>query len=124
MAIGIRTVGRILERKSYLYTSCAFSFSSRERLLRSYVLRPTRKVQAPLSCPMKCPTSVLPTSGGTFAALVVGYGMLGNIPTRDLPALAGILAFAMVERVVESFWCRLAVMAVGTALASWLVVGG
>ena len=50
--------------------------------------------------------------------------MFGNIPARDLPALAVILAFSLVERVVESRWSRLAVMTVGTALASWLVVGG
>ena len=54
----------------------------------------------------------------------VGYGMFGNIPARDLPAIVVILACAVVERVVESRWCRLAVMAVGTALASWLAVGG
>jgi hypothetical protein len=50
--------------------------------------------------------------------------MFGTVQTRDLPALLVILACAVVERVVESRWCRLAVMAVGTALASWLAVGG
>lgn len=57
-------------------------------------------------------------------ASVVGYAMLGTVQTRDLPALVVILAGAVFDRVMESWWCRLAVMAVGTALASWLVVGG
>lgn len=50
--------------------------------------------------------------------------MLGNVSNRDLPAFVGILAGALVDRVVKSWWCRLAVMAAGTALASWLVVEG
>jgi len=50
---------------------------------------------------------------------VVGYGMLGNIPARDLPALVVILAFALVERVVESRWLRW----VAAALVAVVTVG-
>jgi|APGre2960657373_1045057.scaffolds.fasta_scaffold00156_20 hypothetical protein len=45
--------------------------------------------------------------------------MLGNIPARDLPALVVILAFALVERVVESRWLRW----VAAALVAVVTVG-
>ena len=82
MAIGIRTGRPHFWSVAIPVYELRFSFSSRERLLRSYVLSVIKKVQAPLSCPLKCPTSVLPTSEGTLAALVVGYGM-GHASSGD-----------------------------------------
>lgn len=49
--------------------------------------------------------------------------MLGHIPARDLPALAVILACAVVERVVESRWCRRAALAAAGLAVAWLVGG-
>ena len=56
-------------------------------------------------------------------ALVVGYAMLGNIPARDLPALAVILAFALVERVVESRWLRWVAAALVAMVTAGAIVG-
>ena len=56
-------------------------------------------------------------------ASVVGYGMLGNIPARDLPALAVIFAFALVERVVEWRWLRWVAAALVAIVTAGAIVG-
>ena len=49
--------------------------------------------------------------------------MLGNIPARDLPALAVILAFALVERVVEWRWLRWVAAALVAIVTAGAIVG-
>lgn len=49
--------------------------------------------------------------------------MFGNIPARDLPALVGILACAVVERVVESRWLRWVAAALVAMVTAGAIVG-
>ena len=49
--------------------------------------------------------------------------MLGNIPARDLPALAVILACSVVERVRESRWLRWVAAALVAIVTAGAIVG-
>ena len=49
--------------------------------------------------------------------------MFGTFQTRDLPALAVILAFALVERVVEWRWLRWVAAALVAIVTAGAIVG-